>query len=505
MRGITTHPRQVATYMRERTAGQSQRQAADRAGIGRRTAQELDRSGQPARGPREYRTRKDAFVEHWESFVVPLLNNGTALHAKTMFGALQGRFPGRYPDNLRRTFERRVRSWRAMHGADRETYFPQEHPPGWQGIVDFTVCNALQVTIGGMPFPHRLGHFRLACSGWSFANVILGGESFTALAETLRLAFQRIGGVPRTLRTDSLSAAFKNLSQQQDLTVRFSALCLHYGCEPTRNNRSEAHENGSIESPNGHLKTTIDQDLILRNSRDFTSLIDYREFIDGIVDRRNRAVNNEYLAEIKHLRPLSSHPPVTWSEAFGVVSSYSLIRVLHKSYMLPSRLNGHRLAVRIYDDRLMFFHGRDLVHECARLHGDHCSRQVNYRLIISNLVKKPGAFARLVYRDDIHPRPVFARTWLALRDSLSEPAACRAYVRLLHLAHEHACEEALAQRLSALLEAKSLPDVDALRAELAKPRLAAIPPVCVPDPDPTAYDRLLAQSLAPPQEPAIPA
>jgi transposase InsO family protein len=58
-----------------------------------------------------------------------------------------------------------------------------------------------------------------------------------------------------THRSDSLSAAFRNLDDtRQDQTRRYEALCAHYGMEPTRNNRGVAHENGSIESPHGHLK-----------------------------------------------------------------------------------------------------------------------------------------------------------------------------------------------------------------------------------------------------------
>ena len=502
MHGIPTNPRQIATYMRARTEGRTQPQSADKAGICLRTARSIEQLGQPANGPRTYRTRDDAFISHWDSFVVPMLQIKKQLQAKTMFAALQKKFPGVYADSLRRTFERRVRSWRAINGQDRETFFPQEHPPGWQGIVDFTVCNELGVTIGGVPRPHRLGHFRLACSGWSSAHVILGGESYTALAETLRLAFDCAGGVPETLRTDSLSAAFKNLSQQQDLTVRFASLCQHYGCQPTRNNRGEAHENGSIESPNGHLKNALEQALILRQSRDFDDLLLYRTFVDDVVTERNRNQHAAFLAEVTHLRPLPASPPVSWSEAVGVVSAYALIRVLHKSYMVPSRLNGHRLAVRIYDDRLEFFDSRSRVYACPRLHRSDQSRYVNYHLIIGNLVKKPGAFARLVYRDDLHPRPIFARTWMHLRERLTEPVACRTYVRLLHLAHEHACEDMLARRLSAALDAGVLPDLEALRAEFAKPRLSNIPNVTVPDPNPTAYDCLLGLPSAtiPPKE-----
>lgn len=54
-----------------------------------------------------------------------------------------------------------------------------------------------------------------------------------------------LGGSPREHRTDSLSAAFRNLDRaaQDDLTERYQALCDHYRMRPTRNNRGVAHEN----------------------------------------------------------------------------------------------------------------------------------------------------------------------------------------------------------------------------------------------------------------------
>ena len=90
-------------------------------------------------------------------------------------------------------------------------------------------------------------------------------------------------------RSDSLSAAFRNLDRdaQEDLTRRYEALCAHYGMTPTRNNRGVAHENGSIESPHGHLKKALEDALLLRGSRDFDDLDAYRRFVDEIVGRRN--------------------------------------------------------------------------------------------------------------------------------------------------------------------------------------------------------------------------
>ena len=48
-------------------------------------------------------------------------------------------------------------------------------------------------------------HFRLAVSGWEHAHVVLGGESFVALAEGLQNALWALGRVPRQHRSDSLS------------------------------------------------------------------------------------------------------------------------------------------------------------------------------------------------------------------------------------------------------------------------------------------------------------
>src|SRR5947209_20630757 len=79
------------------------------------------------------------------------------------------------------------------------------------GLSDFTDMAGLSVTIAGEPFDYRLYHFRLAFSGWEHAHVVLGGESFVALAEGLQNALWALGRAPLQHRSDSLSAAFRNL------------------------------------------------------------------------------------------------------------------------------------------------------------------------------------------------------------------------------------------------------------------------------------------------------
>ena len=89
--------------------------------------------------------------------------------------------------------------------------------------------------------------------------------------------------VPAEHRSDSLSAAFRNLDADaaEDQTRRYEALCAHYRMQPTRNNRGVAHENGAIESQHGHLKRVVEQALLLRGSTDFDSLDAYRDWIAG--------------------------------------------------------------------------------------------------------------------------------------------------------------------------------------------------------------------------------
>ena len=53
------------------------------------------------------------------------------------------------------------------------------------------------MTVAGEPLDHMLHHFRLAWSGFSPAWVMLGGESFTALAEGLQDALWHLAVAPR--------------------------------------------------------------------------------------------------------------------------------------------------------------------------------------------------------------------------------------------------------------------------------------------------------------------
>jgi hypothetical protein len=121
-----------------------------------------------------------------------MLRASPGLRPITLLLEMQRRHAG-FPEKLRRTLERRIRHWQALHGPEREVIFRQEHPPGQQALSDFTEAMELGVSIAGTPLDHRLYHFRLAFSGWEQAHVVSGGESFVALAEGLLISRDRCG------------------------------------------------------------------------------------------------------------------------------------------------------------------------------------------------------------------------------------------------------------------------------------------------------------------------
>jgi len=267
---------------------------------------------------------------------------------------------------------------------------------------------------------------------------------------------------------------------------------------PTRNNRGVAHENGAIESAHGHLKRAIRDALLLRGSSDFDDLASYRRFVDEVVGRRNRRNAARIDAERARLKPLPGRRTSDYEETIVTVTSTSSFTLRKVFYTVPSRLIGHRLRVRLYDDRLELFIGgtqlMTLPRGRAAGNGKH-GHVVDYRHVIHSLRRKPMALMNMVYRDQLFPREAYRRTFERLVERLPAPAACRTMVALLALAHERGCEAELAQILAADLTSERLPDMAALQARFA-PDPAALPEVVVELVPLSVYDDLLVEVAA---------
>ena len=306
----------------------------------------------------------------------------------------------------------------------------------------------------------------------------------------------RLGGSPRDHRSDSLSAAFRNLdaaARRRSDRAATTPYVAHYGMEPTRNNRGVAHENGSIESSHGHLKKAVADALLMRGARDFDDLVVYRRFVGEIVSRHNARRAKAIEAERSALRPLPNRRTGDYEETLVTVTSSGGFTLRKVFYTVPSRLIGHRLRVRLYDDRLDLFIGGTPLTTLRRgrptAAGKH-DQVVDYRHVIHALRRKPMALLGLVYRDQLFPRDAYRHTFERLIECLPERQACRQTVELLALAHDRGCEAELAQVLGAELVANRLPDMAALRARFS-PDPTALPEVVVHLTPLAAYEALL--------------
>jgi len=475
--------------------------AAAKASISRATAYRIEKDPRlPSQKTRSRGRRRPDPLEHiFDAEVVPLLKASPGIRAIAVYREMLRRHP-ELSEGIRRTLERRIRSWRAIHGEEQEVIFRQVHEPGRLGLSDFTDMGSLGVSIAGQPLDHLLYHFRLAWSGFEHSHVILGGESFVALAEGLQNALWSLGGAPLYHRSDSLSAAFRNLNAdaKEDLTRRYEELCAHYRMTPTRNNRGIAHENGTIESSHGHLKSAVRDALLMRGSKDFDDLGAYRAFVDEIVSRHNANHGKRIDAERAHLQELPDRRTTDFEEVIVNVSRTGGFTLRKVFYTVPSRLIGHRLRVRLFDDRLDIFIGGTQLMTLPRGRGHADGRHdqvVNYRHVIHSLRRKPMALLNLVYRDKLFPRQEYRRAFDALIDQLPDKQACKIMVELLALAHDRGCERELAEHLAETLDAGDLPDIAVLRS-LFGPDPARLPTVSVQLASLNGYEALIGTAYA---------
>ena len=480
---------QVRKLMSERDKGATVEVAGLKAGVSRRTATKYLSSGMlpsESKKPRTWRTRPDPFEEDWPD-VEARLQIAPELEAKALFEHLMVEF-GRYEPGQLRTFQRKVRRWRALHGPDKEVFFPQQHRPAEAAQTDFTWANELAVTIAGELLEHKLCVVVLPYSNWCWATVCRS-ESLAALKHGVQEALFRLGRRPEWHQTDNSTAATHDLpSGKRGFNTEYQRFMDHLGMKPRTIAVGKSNQNGDVEASNGVLKRRLEQHLLLRGSRDFESGAAYETWLVGILERANSFRGQRFDDELAAMQPLTAKRLPAWTEERPTVTSWSTIRIKHNAYSVPSRLIGERVRVRVYDDRLEVYFADQLQLTAERLHGRN-GHAVDYRHIIWWLVRKPAAFARYRYREDLFPTPSFRRAYDALMEHRSARNADLAYVRLLHLAAS-TMESEVEAALDILDEVDEVPDYDVVKA-LVEPDRTAPPELTDFEPNLADYDSLL--------------
>lgn len=480
-------------------------QAAMKAGMDRKTARKYVDGGKlPSEltTQRDWRTRVDPFEEHW-SEVVERLASTPELEAKTLFEALQVEHPERYEDGQLRTLQRRIRWWRAAHGPDQEVSLAQQHRPGEAAQTDFTHTGELAVTIAGELFVHMLCVLVLPYSNWQWATVCLS-ESMVALRKGVQRALFQIGRVPEWHQTDNSTAATHRIADdlvarvdgsKRPFNAEYVALMAHLGMKPRTIGIGESEQNGDVEASNGALKRRLEQALLLRSSRDFESVAAWQAFVDEVARKANKNRGRRVGEELAAMRELAVTKLPEYVVEDAIVSDWSTIRIKHCAYSVPSRLIGSWVRIRIFEDKIEVYFADEIQLACDRLHGRGL-RRIDYRHVIKSLVRKPGGFARYVYREEMFPSVAFRRAYDAIQSPHRGTKGDLEYLRILDLAAS-TMESDVTLALEMLLSETATITAAAVKALIASTADAIqVPMLEQPMPDLAVYDQLLTQAAA---------
>jgi hypothetical protein len=273
-------------------------------------------------------------------------------------------------------------------------------------------------------------------------------------------------------------------------TQRWQEFMTHYGVTPTCNNPGQGHENGSVEKSHDLIKKAVDQNLLLRGSRDFESQKAYQVFLQEIIDGRNKARQEKVCEEIDLLQDLPRSQYFAPEMTMVKVSSASTVSIKGCIYSVPSRLIHYSLKACIYPSRIELYYGRQLVQKMDRGNPGQ-SHVVDYKHIIHSLVKKPGAFEQYKYRDSLFPRLIFRKAYDHYKTTYPKRGN-KVYLALLQLAALHG-ESVVETALESGLEQGIFLEGDALKEKILSRTPKKIPDIHIPTPKLKNYNHLLSR------------
>jgi hypothetical protein len=214
----------------------------------------------------------------------------------------------------------------------------------------------------------------------------------------------------------------------------------------------------------------------------------YLEFLRQVVRKRNACRQSKFSEELSVMRKLPPRRLDAFRIQFVTVTKWSTIRISGNVYTVPSRLIGERLEVQIHAEQIELLYKGRIVERLARLRGNHRQR-IDYRHISESLLKKPGAFARYLYREALFPGVEFRRCYDAIVEGAVR-APDLEYARILHLA-TCTMESKVSAAIQDLLGRGQVPRYELLRALVEPSDLTACPELELVAPDLAVYDDLI--------------
>jgi hypothetical protein len=428
---------QVRRLFRLMSYEESLQKAAMKSNMDEDTARKYLKEGKTPdelKKPHTWQTRVNPFEKYWTE-ITGMLENNPDLEAKTIFEYLQHQYPGIFQDGQLRTLQRKIKHWHIFDQSSSgpEVFFQQEHKPGMLCESDFTHMDDMGITIAGELYRHMLYHFVLTYSNWEDGTPC-HSESLESLREGLQNALWHLGAVPFAHKTDRLTAAIQKPGNKQEFIKGYEQLLKHYRIEGKKTQPASPNENGDIEQRHYRLKRMVDQQLMLRGSREFKTIDEYKEFLSRMYAQLNTGRREKVKEEQAVMHELPATRLENCRELPQVrVSPGATIRILKNVYSINSHLIGEKVSVYLYADYLEVNYKGNRIETIPRLRGSG-KHHIQYRHIIDWLVRKPGAFENYKYKQDLFPTTFFRIAYDKLMGSHAEKTAVKQYLQLLYWA-----------------------------------------------------------------------
>jgi transposase len=428
--------------------GLSIRRVAREMGVSRNTVSKYLKQPQPVRreGPRRkpvlerVAPRIDALLVEWSDRTTPKQRiTGTRIHRQLREEGYE------VGATTVRTYLREKRRQAA------EVYIPLVYRPGEVAQVDF-----FEVTVDEQGERRKAWKLlmRLMYSGRDFVWLYDRCDQLSFLDGHVR-GFTHLGGVPRRMAYDNLTAAVKRrVKAHRELTDRFRALSSHYLFEPCFARPGEGHDKGGVEARGkgirlAHMTPIPQGDTLAHIAAVLLAEVD--EAATGKVGRDGRTVMSKFDEEAGHLRPLPPTPFDVRRVVPITVSRQALVRFDGVEYSVPSewaRLDATAyIGVNTIDIHCL---GSQVTLKRTR-----CSkRQVKYRHYLHELSRKPQALRQVAPELLNELEEPYRRLWQVLRDVHGELEAARVLGKILAAANTSG-EEKVARWLDQALKGRA--------------------------------------------------
>jgi transposase len=331
-------------------------------------------------------------------------------------------------------------------------------------------------------------------SNAGFAQV-LPGENCECLLEGLKWIFQHLGGVPRKILFDNLTAAVTIKDRNRKIAESFDRFCLHYGFEAEFCNIGCANEKGNVENKVGYSRRNwfvpipSIQDISSFNQQLFQEAeedLKRSHYEKGISLEELFAQDRSELL----LLPAAPFQVVRWDTA--TVDKYGRIKLdKHHYHGVPAGA-GERVILKAYWNIVQILNqNNEVMVQYPRIYHQE-EKAINWEAQFALFSRKPAAAQHSVHFELL---PSSIQDYLSIAET--QELKCRLDF-LSQLSREHKLET----MALAITHAKQSGRIDpgAIRHELYRlttperllPMLEAYSPACLHDyrPDLSQYDQL---------------